>query len=109
MPAPLYQFASADPFDDAALRAAPLRLPRPSRLATPLDAPGPRAARALEALGLATVGDLLNHLPRARGEARTVDTLEYDETATILVEVRGISSRPVRRRGMRPIVEALVA
>jgi ATP-dependent DNA helicase RecG len=106
---PPFQFASAEPLDDAQLRAAPVRLPRPSRLRTPLDAPGPRAARALETLGLHDVGDLLAHLPRARGEARTVAGLEYEETATILVEVRGISSRPVRRRGMRPIVEALVA
>ena len=106
---PPFQFASAERFDDALLRAAPVRLPRPSRLAQPLDAPGPRAARALETLGLRTVGDLLGHLPRARGEARTVADLVEEETATIVVEVRSISSRPVRRRGMRPLVEALVA
>ena len=29
--------------------------------------------------------------------------------ATVVVEVRGIASRPVRRRGMRPLVEATVA
>ncbi len=104
-----FQFASAEPLDDAQLRAAPVRLPRPSRLREPLDAPGPRAARALETLGLHDVGDLLAHLPRARGEGRTVAGLEYEETATVLVEVRSITSRPVRRRGMRAIVEALVA
>jgi ATP-dependent DNA helicase RecG len=109
MPDPPYQFASVEPLSDASLRAAPVRYPRPLRLAQPLDAPGPKAARALEALGLETVGDLLDHLPRARGEARTIDTLASDETATIVVEVRAISSRPVRRRGMRPIVEATVA
>jgi ATP-dependent DNA helicase RecG len=32
-----------------------------------------------------------------------------DETATVIVEVRSISSRPVRRRGMKPLVEAVVA
>ena len=31
------------------------------------------------------------------------------ETATIVVEVRRIAARPVRRRGMRPLVEATVA
>ena len=31
------------------------------------------------------------------------------ETATVVVEVRSIASRPVRRRGMRPLVEATVA
>jgi ATP-dependent DNA helicase RecG len=106
---PPFQFASAEPLDDAQLRAAPLRLPRPSRLREPLDAPGPRAERALETLGLHDVGDLLAHLPRAQGEARTVADLEFEETATIVVEVRSITSRPVRRRGMRPIVEAVVA
>ena len=30
------------------------------------------------------------------------------ETATVVVEVRSIASRPVRRRGMRPLVEATV-
>lgn len=32
-----------------------------------------------------------------------------DEVATVLVEVRSITSRPVRRRGMKPLVEATVA
>jgi ATP-dependent DNA helicase RecG len=60
-------------------------------------------------LGLATVGDLLEHLPRDRREARTIAELTRGEAATVVVEVRSISSRPVRRRGMRPIVEAAVA
>src|SRR6185503_14626753 len=59
--------------------------------------------------GLGTVGDLLEHLPRDTGEARTVATLVPGETATVLVEVRSITSRPVRRRGMKPLVEATVA
>ena len=88
-----------------------MRLPRPSRLDQPLPATdlGPRAARALETLGLHTVGDLLEHLPRARGEARTVATLQHGETATVLVEVRKIDTRSVRRRGMKPRVAATVA
>ena len=32
-----------------------------------------------------------------------------DETATVVAEVRSITSRPVRRRGMKPLVEAVVA
>jgi len=104
------QFATAEPFDAGALRAAEVRLPRPSRLAEPLTNDlGPRAARALDTLGLHTVGDLLEHLPRARGEARTIATLQRNETATLLVEVRGIDTRSVRRRGMKPRVEATVA
>jgi ATP-dependent DNA helicase RecG len=111
--APLWmptQFASAEPFDRAGLEAAPVRLPRPSRLDAPLTPDlGPRAARALETLGLRTVGDLVEHLPRSRGEARTVATLKRGETATVLVEVRAIDTRSVRRRGMKPRVEATVA
>jgi ATP-dependent DNA helicase RecG len=54
------------------------------------------------------VGDLLLHLPRASGEARTIAGLQPDETATVLVEVRGIISRPGAPRGMKPLVEATV-
>jgi ATP-dependent DNA helicase RecG len=110
--APPFAFASADPLDAATLAAAPVRTPRPSRLAEPLpgsDELGPKAARALDTLGLHTVGELLEHLPRARGEARTVATLTPGETATIVVEVRKIDTKSVRRRGMKPRVEATVA
>jgi ATP-dependent DNA helicase RecG len=106
------RFASSDPLDADELLAAPVRTPRPSRLAAPLpgsDELGPKAAQALETLGLRTVGDLLEYLPRARGEARTVATLVSGETATLLVEVRTIATKPVRRRGMKPRVEATVA
>jgi ATP-dependent DNA helicase RecG len=105
------QFASAEPLSADEIANAPVRLPRPSHLQRPLPTTdlGPRAARALETLGLHTVGDLLEHLPRARGEARTVATLQNGETATILVEVRKIDTRSVRRRGMKPRVAATVA
>src|SRR4051794_15851458 len=66
-------------------------------------------AKGAETLGLHTVGDLLEHLPRDRREARTIAALQLDEVATIVVEVRSITSRPVRRRGMKPLVEAVVA
>ena len=91
-------------------RDIPVHWPRPSRLEQALEVPGgPKAAAAAEALGLHTVRDLLFHLPRDTGEARTVATLAEDETATVLVEVRSIRSRPVRRRGMKPLVVATVA
>jgi ATP-dependent DNA helicase RecG len=90
------------------LLGAEVRWPRPSRLAEPLAIKPPTAADAAEALGLLSVGDLLGHLPRGTGEARTIADLEADEVATVLVEVRGIASRPVRRRGMKPLVEATV-
>jgi ATP-dependent DNA helicase RecG len=102
-------FASSESLTDAELRAAPIRFPRPSRLALPLGVTPAKAAAAAERLGLVTVGDLLEHLPRDRGSARTIVALEPDETATVVVEVRSITSRPVRRRGMKPLVEAVVA
>ena len=103
-------FASSDPLLDDALHAAgPPRYPRPSRLQTPLKVTPAKAAAAAERLNLHTIGDLLNHLPRDRQEARTLVELASGETATVVVEVRSIASRPVRRRGMRPLVEAVVA
>jgi ATP-dependent DNA helicase RecG len=103
-------FATSEPLSADDLHAAgPPRYPRPSRLATPLPVSPPKAAAAAERLGLHTVGDLLEHLPRDRQEARTIVELSPGETATVVVEVRSITSRPVRRRGMRPLVEAVVA
>src|SRR3954454_3069740 len=98
-------FASPDPLDDITVRR-----PHPERLREALDVPGgPKAAEAAESLGLHTVGDLLFHLPRDTGEARTAATRAEDEPAPVLVEVRSIRSRPVRRRGMKPLVVATVA
>ena len=103
--------AFADPREltPAELAAAEIRWPRPSTLEAPLVVRPAPAAEAAEALGLTTVGALLEHLPRATGEARTIGELAIDETATVLVEVRSITSRPVRRRGMKPLVEATVS
>jgi ATP-dependent DNA helicase RecG len=102
-------FASDDELDASALSDAPVYWPRPSRLDTELTWKPRPAAEAAAALDLTTVGKLLAHLPRDSGEARTVAELERDETATVIVEVRSISSRPVRRRGMKPLVEAVVS
>jgi ATP-dependent DNA helicase RecG len=102
-------FASARPLDPDELEAAPVRYPRPSRLTTALKLPGRKAEHAAQTLGLHTVGDLLEHLPRDRREARAVAQLVPGEAATVVVQVRAIASRPVRRRGMRPLVEATVS
>jgi ATP-dependent DNA helicase RecG len=91
------------------LTDAPVRYPRPSALRERLRFDHAKAEKAATGLGLVTVGDLLEHLPRDRREARSVAQLISGETATVVVEVRSIASRPVRRRGMRPLVEATVA
>ena len=86
-----------------------MRWPRPSRLEGPLEVPPDgKLADGLEALGLTSVGALLEHLPRDSREARTVAALKTGEPATVAVQVRRIDARAVRRRGMKPLVEATV-
>src|SRR3954447_20460062 len=109
MPTPPLAFAEPRELTAEELFRAPVRTPRPSRLDAPLRIKPPTPAAAAESIGLETVGDLLEHLPRATGESRTIGELAIDETATVLVEVRAVSKRPVRRRGMKPLVEATVA
>ncbi len=92
----------------AQLLGAPLRWPRPSRLERPLDVRIGKLADGLATLGVRSVGALLEHLPRERRAARTVAELGPGEQATVAVEVRSILRRPVRRRGMRPLVAATV-
>jgi ATP-dependent DNA helicase RecG len=103
-------FASPRPLDPTELSDAPVHYPRPSRLAQPLKpAGGAKAEQGAQTLGLQTIGDLFEHLPRDHRDARGVGELTAGETATVVVEVLSISSRPVRRRGMRPLVEATVS
>src|SRR5436309_15724084 len=87
-----HAFAAREILSDTELLAAPVRWPRPSRLQAPLEVPGKRLAAGLRALGIATVGDLLEHLPSDSREARTVTTLRAGEQATVSVEVRGIGA-----------------
>ena len=103
-----FAFADTAELDAASLLGAPVRWPRPSALAAPLKVTPAKAQEAARTLGLETVGDLLTHIPRDRREARTIAQLVPGEQATVVVEVRGITSRPVRKRGMRPLVEATV-
>ncbi len=102
-------FATSEQLEPSELEAAPVRYPRPSMLGAALSLEGAKTRKAAESLGLATVADLLLHLPRDRREARAVAELVPGDSATVVVEVRSISSRSVRRRGMRPLVEATVA
>src|SRR4051794_1940647 len=82
---------------DVAVRS----LPRPSALAHELDVKPKRAAAAAEALGLHTVGDLIEHFPfrhEDRGEARPIATLSPGEDVTVVAQVRRISVRRPRPR-----------
>jgi ATP-dependent DNA helicase RecG len=92
----MHAFASSE-----ALEPEPGPRPSPSVLDTPLEVKPVRAARAAEALGLATVGDLIEHFPfrhEDRREAREIASLGPEEDVTVLAEVRSISSRRARGR-----------
>jgi ATP-dependent DNA helicase RecG len=101
-------FAARRALSRAEMLGAPLRWPRPERLREPLQLPAGKLADGMRTLGLTTVGELLEHLPRDSREARTVAALRAGEQATVAVQVRAIAARAVRRRGMRPLVEATV-
>ena len=103
-------FASTDELTAEAARDAPLRsLPRPSLLEERIELKG-KPGKALEALGIETHGDLLEHLPREHRErdARTVAELGVGEVGTVAVELRSISLKPTRNR-RRTRVEGRVA
>jgi ATP-dependent DNA helicase RecG len=103
-------FASGEPLSWDELVAAPLRsLPRPSALAKEIEVKPKRAAAAAEALGLTTVGALLEYLPREhqdRREAAQIAALPAGEDATVVAEVRRIGTR--RSRGRLTVQTATV-
>jgi ATP-dependent DNA helicase RecG len=96
------RFASKEPLpDDAPVRS----YPKPSLLAEQIDGP-----KALERLGIATWGDLIEHFPHAhrdRRDVRLVGELGVGEEATVAVAVRGVTVKPMRDR-RRKRVEARV-
>jgi ATP-dependent DNA helicase RecG len=96
------QFASKEPLPAGATVRS---YPKPSLLAEPIDGP-----KALERLGIATWGDLIEHLPHAhrdRRDVRLVGELGVGEEATVAVAVRGVTVKPMRDR-RRKRVEARV-
>jgi ATP-dependent DNA helicase RecG len=105
-----FRFASTEELTAAEARAARQRsYPRPSRLAEPVRLKG-AAGKALDSLGIATVGDLVEHLPhshRDRRDVRMVTDLSVGEEATVAVAVRGVTVKPMRDR-RRKRVEARV-
>src|SRR3954462_4749655 len=103
-------FATGEPLSHDELANAPLRsLPRPSALERELEVKPKRAALAAEALGLLTVGDLIEHFPRDhadRREAAEIANLATGEDVTVIAQVKRISSR--RARGRLTLQEATV-
>ena len=109
------QSAWGRPSSPAATRC---RTRRRSRRATrsrrgwtsPLKLPGEKAEKAAEKLGLDDVGDAARPHP-ARSPRRAHDRRAGARTRSRRSSSRccSITSRPVRRRGMKPLVEARVA
>ncbi|MFL5827448.1 MAG: ATP-dependent DNA helicase RecG, partial [Thermoleophilaceae bacterium] len=84
--------------------------PRPSRLAEEPPLPK-RALEPAAAIGITTVGELLEHIPRAHTdmrERRTIASIGVEEEATVEAQVRSASVRPMRNRRQKR-VEARVA
>jgi ATP-dependent DNA helicase RecG len=72
---------------------------------------GPKLAERLGTLGLETVRDLVEHVPRAYldwGDATGLGDLRLGQKATVACTVERISVRPTRRRNLK-IVEAVVS
>jgi ATP-dependent DNA helicase RecG len=91
--------------DDRAVQVAEAWLARPLR-----GLVGGATAKALAAMDLHTVGDLLDHVPRRYGEhgqLSDIGSLRVDEQATVLAEVASVSSRRMRQR-KGTIVEVVI-
>jgi ATP-dependent DNA helicase RecG len=106
---------SGEPLNRGRLLDAQLKtLPRPSILDAPitkLRGAGPKLAAAAEEMGIASLGDLLRHLPhgyRDRAEPVRLADLRLGEEATVEVEVTSAKLRPTRRRRLT-ILEAQVS
>ena len=71
---------------------------------------GPRIAERLRALGIETLGDLVEHIPRAYldwDEAASFADLAVGEEATVRCKLERIRVRPTRRRNLK-VVEGVV-
>ena len=93
------RFASADELtQDEAAAAAIRSYPRPSVLAEPV--------KGLDALGIETAGELIEHFPhshRDRRDVRKVGDLLVGEEATVAVAVRSTSVKPMRNRRQKRV------
>ncbi len=93
------RFASTDELTRVDAAAAAVRsYPRPSVLAEPV--------KGLDALGIETWGDLVEHFPhshRDRREVRQVIDLMVGEEATVAVAVKSTTVKPMRNRRQKRV------
>jgi ATP-dependent DNA helicase RecG len=95
-------FASADELTAEQALNAPVRSwPRRRWWSDPVSVRGKKASAALATLGIATYGDLIEHLPhshRDQRDLRRVADLAIGEDATVALTVRSIEVRSMRNR-----------
>ncbi|MEW6402342.1 MAG: ATP-dependent DNA helicase RecG [Chloroflexota bacterium] len=78
---------------------------------TVLQGVGPRHAETLAKLGLRTLGDMLYYFPRRYedySQLKTIKSLWYGETVTVIGTIQSVESRPVRG-GKMTIIEAAIS
>ncbi len=102
--------------DDVVLRFTPHLLdePLPDGAGAPLDTPvsslpgvGEKVAERLDGIGLRTLGDLLDHLPRAyidRRDMRQIQDLRLEQEATVIATVKKTSVDRIRGNRSRVVV-----
>jgi len=94
----LTRFASSDELTAAEARAAPIRsYPRPAALAEPL--------KGLDALGIETLGDLIEHFPHSHRDRALQDiaSLAIGQDATVAATVRSVAVKPMRNRRQKRV------
>ncbi len=92
------RFASSDELTTADAASAPIRsYPRPSVLDEPLT--------GLDALGIETLGDLVEHFPHSHRDRtlHEVATLAVGQDATVAVTVRTVAVKPMRNRRQKRV------
>jgi ATP-dependent DNA helicase RecG len=96
-PVPL-RFATNDELSLAESASAPIRsYPRPEMLAEPV--------KGLDALGIETLGDLIEHFPHSHRDRSLQDiaSLAIGQDATVAATVRSVAVKPMRNRRQKRV------
>jgi ATP-dependent DNA helicase RecG len=92
------RFATNDELSLAESAAAPIRsYPRPEMLAAPV--------KGLDALGIETLGDLVEHFPHSHRDRSLQDiaSLAIGQDATVAATVRSVAVKPMRNRRQKRV------
>ena len=92
------RFATTDELTSAELTAASVRsYPRPEMLAQPV--------KGLDALGIETLGDLIEHFPHSHRDRSLQDiaSLAVGQDATVAATVRSVAVKPMRNRRQKRV------